>query len=237
MSDDMYENDADRDAAADYGYDDPQHMGNYYYGDEEDEDENDDDEYVREGTYEGKKFPPQPKDWKEIPSTQLPHVTFDMARRELWKHGKSEIEFLLDKIAELHNKFGHDDDLENVVELLSNRDSDLYQAFRKIVNKKTDHEEFSSWLSTFLYSSRRSENFRKLCKDKRIDVTDFMNDKKYDEIWRRIRDYGKGSNVHKRAWELFQNSFNSTMKENFMPDRKKDKIKAQLCADDDKGQC
>ena len=49
-----------------------------------------------------------------------------------------------------------------------------------------------------------------------------------------IMDHGKGSNVHKRAWEVFQDSFISTMKENFVPDRKKDEIKAVFCVDDDK---
>ncbi len=143
--------------------------------------------------------------------------------------GKKEIEFFLNKITELRDTYRHKDDLDNVVALLCDRDSDLYQAFRNIVGK-TNHEEFCTWLSTFLYSSRRGENFNKLCQDKRIDTSDFMSEDEYAGIWRQIRDYGKGSHVHKRAWQVLEDSFNS----NFVPDRKKDEIKTVFCVDDDK---
>jgi len=228
MSDDMFDDDAARDAALDYE-DEAQVSGGRYY----DEDDEEEEEYVREGTYEGKGFPPKPSDWKEHSSREIPRVTYDMAKTEFWEHGQTEIDFFLRKIYSLSEMYGHAEDLDNVVALLCNRDSHLYQAFRRIV-KKTNHREFSAWLTSFLYSSRRSENFGKLCKDKRTDTSDFMSEEEYNAIWRKIKEHGTTSNVSEKAWEMFQASFNTTMKENFLPDRKNDQLKPQLCTDDDK---
>ncbi len=203
MSDDMFDSEADRQAAADYHYEQVQH--------DSDEDDSED-EYIPAGLSDGTyKFPPKSnKDWKRISSRTLPHVTYDAARTLLWKHGKKEIDFFLGKVEELRGiaQNSKDEDLYNIVKLLCGRDSDLYQAFRKVMKMKTSHKEFVVWVSTFLFSSRRGENYNKLCKDKRIDTSDFMDAKEYATIWKQIRDYGKGSRYHKLAWELFQESFN-----------------------------
>ena len=62
VSDDIYDNDDDRDAAIDW----QQREADRHYSDDEDYDEDyDEDEDVREGTYEGKSFPPKPDDWNE----------------------------------------------------------------------------------------------------------------------------------------------------------------------------
>eukprot|EP00984_Skeletonema_dohrnii_P033330 scaffold29521_cov94-Skeletonema_dohrnii-CCMP3373.AAC.1 len=61
-----------------------------------------------------------------------------------------------------------------------------------------------------------------------------MSEEEYNAIWRKIKEHGTTSNVSEKAWEMFQASFNMTMKENFLPDRKNDQLKPQLCTDDDK---
>ena len=88
VSDDIYENAADREAAVAWQQSE---VDPYIYDEEGDEDE---DEDVRDGVY-GKKFPPKPSDWREKSCRQLPHVTYDMARIDLWAHGKDEISFFL----------------------------------------------------------------------------------------------------------------------------------------------
>eukprot|EP00984_Skeletonema_dohrnii_P007649 scaffold2796_cov158-Skeletonema_dohrnii-CCMP3373.AAC.2 len=60
MPDDMFDDDAARDAALDYE-DEAQLSGGCHY----DEDDEEEEEYVREGTYEGRGFPPKPSDWRE----------------------------------------------------------------------------------------------------------------------------------------------------------------------------
>jgi hypothetical protein len=66
MDDDMYDNDVDREASVDYE-EEQLRGGRRYDGDDEEEEE-----YVREGTYEGKSFPPKPSDWREIPANTIP---------------------------------------------------------------------------------------------------------------------------------------------------------------------
>lgn len=84
MDDDMYDNDVDREASVDY--EEEQLRGGRRYDDEEEE------EYVREGTYEGKSFPPKPSDWREIPANTIPSiVSFDMAKGQFWDHGQTDI--------------------------------------------------------------------------------------------------------------------------------------------------
>ena len=110
----MYENDADRDAAANYN--DPQQKMDHYFYDEEEYDDYFEEDYVPDGLYEGRNFPPsKPTDWDVIPTTQLPGVSIDMARGKFWDHGKKEIEFFLNKITELRDKYRHNDVLDNVV--------------------------------------------------------------------------------------------------------------------------
>ena len=68
-----------------------------------------------DGLYEGRKFPPKPTVCDVIPTTQLPGVSIDMACSKFWDHGKKEIEFFLNKITELRDKYRHNDVLDNVV--------------------------------------------------------------------------------------------------------------------------
>lgn len=104
-------------------YEEEQLRGGRRYDDEEEE------EYVREGTYEGKSFPPKPSDWREIPANTIPSiVSFDMAKGQFWDHGQTDIKFFVEIIAQLKELYGHDDDRESVVALLCDRDSALYQA-------------------------------------------------------------------------------------------------------------
>ena len=70
---DMYDDDDDHAAVADYKQE-VQHF---------DEEQSDEEEYVREGTYEGKKFPPKPSDWEETSFDQSPNISYDLARGEL----------------------------------------------------------------------------------------------------------------------------------------------------------
>jgi len=87
-----------------------------------------------------------------------------------------------------------------ILSLLCDRDSASYQAFRKIV-KKPNHAEFSAWMTSFLYSNRRSQNFGKLCKDKRTNTSNFMQaDEEYSAIWRMIKEHRTGSNVSDKIW-------------------------------------
>ena len=141
--DDIYEDAADRDAAVDWQQSGVDHYSDEGYDEDEDED-------VRDGTYEGKKFPPVPKDWKETSTKELPHVTYDMARIDFWEHGKSEIRFFLEKMLELREALKYEDDLDCVVAVLFDQNSNLYQAFRKIEKRKTSHEEFLVWLSRYI---------------------------------------------------------------------------------------
>jgi hypothetical protein len=228
MPDDLFDDDAARDAALDYE-DEAQLSGRHYY----------DRTTKRRSTSEKGRM----KEGASLRSHQIGRsirlerfhyiVTYDMAKTEFWEHGQTELDFFLRKIYSLSEMYGHTEDLDNVVALLCDRDSHLYQVFQRIV-KKTNHREFSAWLTSFLYSSRRSGNFGKLCKDKRTDTSDFMSAEEYNAIWRKIKEHGTTSNVSEKAWEMFQASFNTTMKDNFLPDRANDQLKPQLCTDDDK---
>ena len=53
--------------------------------------------------------------------------------------------------------------------------------------------------------------------------------------WSMMDRYSKGDPYKARTWQMFQDSLNSTLKDNFIPTPKQ--LALQICLDDDKGLC
>ena len=180
--------------------------------------------------FDGRSFMPKPNDWKEIPFTKIPTVSWDMARSNFWEHAQKEINFFINKIKSMRDPTTKDK-MDNVVQVLVGPRSDLFHAFQKIC-PVASYYEFAQWIGAFYFSCHMGKNYNKLCQTRRVDSKDFADPEDYDIIWNNIEDYAKGHAYKKRAWKLIQEALNTTLKENFLPSPKE--LKQQICVDDDK---
>jgi hypothetical protein len=130
---------------------------------------------------ECKNFNPKPKDWKHVPPTQIPDVTFDMARTKFWEHGKKEIQFIRQKIESSFTP-NSTTATDQIVTFLAGPDSDLFHAYKKIVRDAT-YSDFAEWLGAFFFSCHMGQNYKKLSDKNRIDSSDFADAKDYNHVW------------------------------------------------------
>ena len=88
------------------------------------------------------------KDWKKRSHSEMPKVTFDAARRQVWEHGKKEIIFFMEQVDSQFEPGLDTDKYDTIVRLLASPYSHTCFAFKQILGKAT-HLEFTKWLSAF----------------------------------------------------------------------------------------
>lgn len=222
---DFFDNEEDFDAAANYR------------GENINEDTFDDyEDYEEWSDYLGDNLlDPNPKDWKDIPFNQIPDVTFDKARNDLWTHCKKEINYIQNKIVESESNYdiGVNTQMDKVADIIAGPDSELFHVYKKIVGNSTTYADFAEWIGAFYFSCQMNKNYGKLDKHNRIDNNGLAGIESYNTVWRKFEAHGKGSPYHQRSWSLLQESLNKTLKQNFLPTPKE--VPLQICLDDDKG--
>ena len=72
------------------------------------------------------------KDWHEKPHSEIPKVTFDSARRQVWEHEKKEFRFFKEQVDFQFDSGLDTDKFDTIVRVLAGPDSPAFFSFKQV---------------------------------------------------------------------------------------------------------
>ena len=197
------------------------------------EEEDDNEDYSELGN-QRTLYNPKPKSWKERSPTRIPHTHVDKARMDAWVQAKKEVEHIRKKVGELFVPKHCTSIADKVCNALGGERSDLFLQFTKVLPAAT-YDEFVQFSSAFFLSSHMKQNYTDLCDSPYVKTDEVgieISAKEYNRIWSEMEQHNRGNAYKERTWMMFENAFNTTMKDKFVPSP--DELPLHVTLDDDK---
>ena len=158
-------------------------------------------------------FPPPLSSYVDVDTTIHPKISLNGGKDEAWKQVKKEASFVRDR-------FGvRRDATQNIFEYLFGENSELFAAWREVTGSRS-FSQFSAFLATFFLECRLKTTYQDLYDDHIIDTSSYLTPKEYIAFWIKIDEHKKTDRFHKRAWEHFEDAFNTMAKEILVPTAK-----------------
>ena len=193
------------------------------------------DDDIDEENYNGicnwQNFPPPSNSplWRPNNFNVIPMVYFDKARQDMFTKLEEEIECILNHLDKVKVR-GNLEGIDKAIALFFGPSSTTHHVFSKIL-PDVDYDYFARFIGAFFFASSWNSTYSQCCQETRMDTSDFCDKATYNAIWAKIENYAKDTNG-KRSWKKFQDAFNETLTEVFVPTRAE--MKAETTIDDDK---
>lgn len=170
-------------------------------------------------------FPPPLSSYVDVDTTIHPKISLNGGKDEAWEQVKKEASFVCDK-------FGvRQDATQKIFEELFGEDSKLFAAWKEVAGSRS-LSQFSAFLATFFLECRLKTTYQDLYDDNIIDTASYLTPKEYKAFWTKIDQHKKTDRFHKRAWEHFEDAFNTMAKDILVPTC--NEFKMRITCDDDK---
>ena len=191
--------------------------------DDDDDDDGDDDGY---GWDEDDNFPPSLPSYVEADVTKQMTIVFNRGPKRSWSQIKKEVTYFRDI-------YGMGADAQaNIFDKLFGRDSEFFFVWRKILKRTSNYNEFCKFFATFFVECCFRCNYQFLYDSSEFDTSNYLESKRYTELWRMIDEYNRLNDFTLRAWEEFEEAVNNNCKDSFVPT--KEEFVQTVSIDDDK---
>ena len=183
-------------------------------------------DYERDMSCDG--FPPKISSYVRADTHNQLEIVFNCGRDKAWQQAMQEITYFRDTLG-----YGGNAELCIFNHLFGN-DSTLFRKWKDITkNKGSSYAEFCKFIATFFFiECSFSKTYSWLCGHPNVDTSHYLDQKRYNELWRIIDEYNKSDDYENRAWEEFESAFNEVSKSLLLPKHKE--FVVDMVIDDDK---
>jgi len=153
-------------------------------------------DYERDTSCDG--FPPKISSYVRADTHNQLGIVFNYGRDKAWRQAMQEITYFRDTLG-----YGGNAEL-CIFNHLFGSDSTLFRKWKDIMkNKGSSYAEFCKFIATFFFECSFSKTYSWLCGHPNVDTSHYLDQKRYNELWRIIDEYNKREDYENCAWEEF----------------------------------